>query len=77
MIGVSRLLKSCATPPVSWPSVSSFCASCNCSSAVLAFGGALLDPLLQIYGERVQFLQPRARLILALAGAPCGLGEAD
>ena len=30
MIGVSRLLKSCATPPVSWPSVSSFCASCSC-----------------------------------------------
>ena len=33
MIGVSRLLKSWATPPVSWPSVSSFCASCSLASA--------------------------------------------
>ena len=32
-IGVSRLLKSCATPPVSWPSVSSFCASWSCWTA--------------------------------------------
>ena len=33
MIGVSRLLKSWATPPVSWPSVSSFCASWSLASA--------------------------------------------
>ena len=28
---IRRLLKSCATPPVSWPSASSFCDSANCS----------------------------------------------
>ena len=30
---ISRLLKSCATPPVSWPMVSIFCAWRNCSCA--------------------------------------------
>ena len=30
---ISRLLKSCATPPVSWPIVSIFCAWRNCSCA--------------------------------------------
>ena len=30
---MSRLLKSCAIPPVSWPIVSSFCASNSCASA--------------------------------------------
>jgi len=32
---VSRLLKSCATPPVSWPTASSLCACASCSSVRL------------------------------------------
>ena len=33
MMTVSRLLKSCATPPVSWPMPSIFCACASCSCA--------------------------------------------
>ncbi len=33
MMTVSRLLKSCATPPVSWPTASIFCAWRSCASA--------------------------------------------
>ena len=50
---VSRLLKSCATPPVSWPTASIFCACRSGSSALLArfvlgfqLPRALLDGLL-------------------------------
>ena len=79
MIGVSRLLKSCATPPVSWPSVSSFCASCSCASAALMLGGALLDALLELgLAELVGSSSSlRARLILAAAAAQRRSGEAD
>src|SRR5688572_24922083 len=33
MIAVNRLLKSCATPPASWPSASIFCDCLSCSSS--------------------------------------------
>ena len=65
---VSRLLKSCATPPVSWPTASIFCAWRSSSSALLArfvlglqLARALLDRVLQRLGERPQ-LRPCARL---------------
>jgi hypothetical protein len=61
MIGVSRLLKSWAMPPVSWPTASIFCAWRSASSALSALadlglepvergaevGGALADPALE------------------------------
>jgi hypothetical protein len=50
MIGISRLLKSCATPPVSWPMLSSFwlwrSASCACSnSAAASFSAVTSRPI--------------------------------
>ena len=43
----------------------------------LVLGGALLDTLLEVGGELVQFLEPCARLILPAAAAQRRLGEAD
>ena len=84
MIGVSRLLKSCATPPVSWPSVSSFCASCSLASASSWSRGALLDPRLErLVGAAqplfalLQLLEPGTRLVLAAARPQRRAREAD
>ena len=65
---VSRLLKSCATPPVSWPIDSSFCMWRSCSSVrarsaicrhqlvmgMLKLGGALIDPSLELVVDLLQ-----------------------
>ena len=42
-----------------------------------ALGGAILNALLEVGGELVQFLQPCARLILPAAAAQRRLGQAD
>ena len=78
VIGVSKLLKSCATPPVSWPSVSSFWASCSWAIAVSRSRGALLDRCSASAASWFSFLKPSgARLILPAPAAQRRLGQAD
>ena len=42
-----------------------------------ALGGPLLDALLEVGGQRVQFLEPRPRFILAPAAPQRGFRQAD
>ncbi len=76
---VSRLLKSCATPPVSWPTASIFCDCRSASSAMRALVDRLGDAALQRRVQLAQFLlagvqlfQPRPRLVLPASAAQRG-----
>ena len=71
MMTVSRLLKSCATPPVSWPIASIFCDWRNASSICGPAGHFLGDALFEVFVQRPQ---------LALGGSerpfrPVALGD--
>ena len=60
---VKRLLKSCATPPVSWPTASSFCDWANCSRASLSSRRVSR----RILSVRMRCAEPAARMRLGVA----------
>jgi hypothetical protein len=82
-ITMRRLLKSCATPPVSWPMASIFCAWRSTSSTRGAFlhlgaqlvvrhfqlARALSDEILQLLSGSLTGPQQRAHLVLTFARA--------
>ena len=81
---ISRLLKSCATPPVSWPSASIFCAcaSCACASSSVSWASRrsvmsrviLAKPIRSPFALRMASIRTLAeKRLAALAHAP-GLG---
>ena len=76
MITIRRLLKSCATPPVSWPIASIFCAWRSASSMrarsanlLAQLGRRLVNLELQLLGAALASLKQCPHFILAMACA--------
>ena len=69
-MGVSMLLKSWATPPVSWPMVSSFCAWCSAASARMRSATVFGIEADDVFVEVDVALRSQRVLVLVVPAAP-------